>query len=68
MSERTGFRGYILLTEVGVKKAMAIAMWDTEDEMNASAHVARAMVGELKDLLKAPPKTEGFAARFYVTP
>jgi quinol monooxygenase YgiN len=63
-----GFRGYILLTEPGGENAMAITLWDSEAEMEASAHVARAMVGELRDLLKAPPKTEAFEVRFYVTP
>lgn len=63
-----GFKGYILLTEPSGEGAMAITLWDSEAEMDASAHVARAMVGELKDLLKAPPKTEAFEVRFYVTP
>jgi hypothetical protein len=66
--DQPGFRGYILLTEPDGENAMAITLWDTEDEMESSAAVARAMVGELRGLLKAPPKTENFEVKFFVTP
>lgn len=62
-----GFKGYILLTEPDGENAMAITLWETEEEMQSSASIARAMVGELKGLLKAPPKTENFEVRFFVT-
>jgi quinol monooxygenase YgiN len=66
--EHPGFRGYILLTEPGAgERAMAITLWDSEENMNSSAGIARAMVGELKDVLQAPPETEAFEVRFYVT-
>jgi heme-degrading monooxygenase HmoA len=61
-----GFRGYILLTEPEGEKAMAITMWDTEEQMDASAGVARAMVSELKGVLRAPPQAQNYEVRFYV--
>jgi quinol monooxygenase YgiN len=62
-----GFRGYILLTEPGGgEHAVAITLWDDEENMHASAPIARAMVGELGDVLRAPPKTEHYEVRFYV--
>jgi hypothetical protein len=45
---------------------MAITLWDTEENMESSAGIARAMVGELRDILRAPPKTDNFEVRFYV--
>jgi hypothetical protein len=65
--EHPGFRGYILLTEPGGgERAMAITLWDTEENMESSAGIARAMVGELRDVLRAPPQTDNFEVRFYV--
>ena len=65
--ERSGFRGYILLTEPeGGERAMAITLWETEEDRDSSAGVARAMIGELKDVLRAPPKTENYEVRFFV--
>jgi hypothetical protein len=61
-----GFRGYILLTEPSGDKAMAITLWDTEEQMESSAAVARAMVGELRGILRAPPATQNYYVRFYV--
>jgi quinol monooxygenase YgiN len=63
-----GFRGYVLLTEPDGEKAMAITMWDTKDQMDASVAVARAMVGELKDLLRAPPEATEWDVMFNVQP
>jgi hypothetical protein len=65
--EHPGFRGYILLTEPGGEKAIAITLWDTEEARESSAAIARAMVGELKGILQAPPKTDNYDVRFYVT-
>jgi hypothetical protein len=61
-----GFRGYILLTEPSGDKAMAITLWDTEEQMESSAAVARAMVGELRGILRAPPQAQNYEVRFYV--
>lgn len=61
-----GFRGYILLTEPSGDKAMAITMWDTEEQMESSAAIARAMVGELRGILRAPPAAQNYDVRFYV--
>ncbi len=62
-----GFKGYLLLTEPGEgAHAMAITLWDTEENMESSAGIARAMVGELKGVLRAPPKTDNFEVRFFV--
>jgi hypothetical protein len=63
-----GFRGYVLLTEPGGHRAMAITMWDTKEQMDASGAVARAMVGELRDLLRAPPTATEWDVMFNVQP
>jgi hypothetical protein len=65
--DHPGFKGYILLTEPGDgNRAMAITLWDTEENMESSAGIARAMVGELKGVLQAPPKTDNYEVRFFV--
>jgi hypothetical protein len=65
--EHPGFRGYILLTEPeGGSHAIAITLWDTEANRESSATIARAMVGELKGILRAPPKTDNYDIRFFV--
>ena len=62
-----GFRGYILLTEPGGgEHAVAITLWDSEENMTSSAGIARAMVAELGDVLRVPPKTEHYEVRFFV--
>jgi quinol monooxygenase YgiN len=58
--DQKGFRGYYLLTEPGGDEAMAITLWDTEEDMEASAPVARALIPQLKDYIVAPPVTERF--------
>jgi len=58
--EQNGFRGYLLLTEPGGDGAMAITMWETEEDMEASAPVARALIPELGDVLVEPPVTETY--------
>ena len=65
--QHPGFRGYILLTEPGGEKAMAITMWDSEEQLESSAGIARAMIGELKGILRAPPQAQNYEVRFYVT-
>ncbi len=65
--EHPGFKGYMLLTEPGGgDRAMAITLWDSEENMETSAGIARAMVGELKGVLRAPPKTDHFEVTFFV--
>jgi quinol monooxygenase YgiN len=65
--EHPGFRGYILLTEPdGGSHAIAITLWETEADRESSAAIARAMVGELKGILRAPPKTDNYDIRFFV--
>ncbi len=61
-----GFRGYLLLTEEGGERAMAITMWETEEDMEASAPVAQAMIPRLKDILRAPPETRVYGVMFNV--
>ena len=61
-----GFRGYILLTEPNGKKAMAITLWETQEDMDRSAAVAQAMIPQLKGILVAPPVTETYDVRFHV--
>jgi len=63
-----GFRGYYLLTEPGGEGAMAITMWDSHENMESSAAIARAMIGELKGILKAPPETRHYEVTFNVQP
>ena len=47
---------------------MAITMWDTEEDMERSAGVARAMIPKLKGVLRAPPETRNFEVMFNVQP
>jgi len=47
---------------------MAITMWDSEENMESSAGIARAMIGELKGILRAPPDTRNFEVTFNVQP
>ncbi len=62
-----GFRGYVLLTEPGGSgEAMAIALWDSEEDRASSDGIARAVFGELKDALRGPPKNEDYEVRFYI--
>ncbi len=63
-----GFRGYFLLTEPGGKGAMAITMWETEADLERSAAVARAMIPQLKGILRAPPETSNYEVMFNVQP
>jgi hypothetical protein len=65
--EHPGFKGYILLTEPGGgEHAIAITLWDSEENRASSAGIARAMVAELEGVLRAPPKTENYEVRFFV--
>ncbi|MEA2479991.1 MAG: hypothetical protein QOJ07_1913 [Thermoleophilaceae bacterium] len=58
--EAEGFRGYMLLTEPGGDAAMAITLWETEANMEASAPIAQSMIPQLRNFIQAPPVTEAF--------
>jgi hypothetical protein len=63
-----GFRGYILLTAPGGGgDALAITLWDTEENRASSDGIARAVFGELQGALRGPPKNDDYAVRFYVS-
>jgi hypothetical protein len=47
---------------------MAITLWDTEEDMAASASVAQAMIPKLKGILRAPPDTRNYEVTFFVQP
>jgi hypothetical protein len=62
-----GFRGYLLLTTPGDDaEAMAITLWDTEEDRASSAGIARGVFGELKGVLRGPPENADYEVRFYV--
>ena len=63
-----GFRGYLLLTEPGGERAMAITLWETGADMERSAAVAQAMIPKLKGILRAPPVAQTYEVRFDVRP
>lgn len=63
-----GFRGYFLLTDPTGEGAMAITMWDSEENMESSAAIAKAMIGELRGILQAPPETRHYEVMFNVQP
>ena len=65
-SAHPGFRGYVLLTDPSGDGAIAITMWDTEENRARSAEIARTMVGQLKDVLRAPPDTREYEVKFRV--
>jgi quinol monooxygenase YgiN len=58
--EQPGFKGYLLLTEPGGDKAMAITLWESEEEMQASAPVAQAMIPQLSEIIQERPVTETY--------
>jgi hypothetical protein len=63
-----GFKGYFLLTDPSGDGAIAITMWDSEENRASSAEIARAMIGELKGILRAPPDTREYEVMFNVQP
>ena len=63
-----GFKGYFLLTDPSGDGAIAITMWDSEENRESSAEIARAMIGELKGILRAPPDTREYEVMFNVQP
>jgi heme-degrading monooxygenase HmoA len=60
-----GFKGYYLLTEPGGEKAVAVTLWDSESDMEASAAVARSLIPKLKDYIVEPPVTEQFEVTIF---
>jgi hypothetical protein len=59
-AKEPGYRGYILLLEPGGDTGIAITLWDSEDEREASRSVAQAMIGELRGVLQEPPVTVNY--------
>jgi heme-degrading monooxygenase HmoA len=57
-AEQPGFKGYVLLLEPDGDKGIAITLWETEEQREASRSVAQAMTKELRGVLKEPPTTE----------
>jgi heme-degrading monooxygenase HmoA len=64
--EHPGFKGYILLTEPGSDKGVAITLWDSEETRASSEDIARQMTGELRGILAEPPLTENYEVTFDV--
>jgi heme-degrading monooxygenase HmoA len=64
--EHPGFEGYILLTEPGSDKGVAITLWDSEENRTSSEDIARRMTAELKGILAEPPLTENYEVTFKV--
>jgi heme-degrading monooxygenase HmoA len=58
--EVPGFRGYFLLTQPDGDKAIAITLWETEADMEASAPVAQAMIPQLREIIQERPVTETY--------
>ena len=65
--EAKGFRGYVLLTKPEDDTAVALTLWDTEEDMRASEEIARAMVPQLRGVLAGPPQTDRYEVTFYET-
>ena len=63
-----GFRGYFLLTEPGGEKAIAITMWETEADMEASAPTAQEMIPKLREIIVERPVTETYEVTVHVQP
>ena len=61
-----GFRGYFLLTDPSGDGAVAITMWDSEENRESSEGIAKAMIGELRGILRAPPETKNYEVMFNV--
>ncbi len=55
-----GFRGYVLLLEPDGDKGIAITLWDTDEDREASQRVAQEMTSELRDVLLERPLTENY--------
>jgi hypothetical protein len=66
--EHPGFQGYILLTEPGSDKGVAITLWDSEETRESSIEIAMRMTAELRGVLAEPPLTENYEVTFDVRP
>jgi heme-degrading monooxygenase HmoA len=66
--EHPGFQGYILLTEPGSDKGVAITLWDSEETRESSIEIAMRMTSELRGVLAEPPLTENYEVTFDVRP
>jgi heme-degrading monooxygenase HmoA len=59
-AKQPGFRGYVLLLEPDGDKGIAITLWDTEEDREASISVALEMTSELRGVLLERPLTENY--------
>jgi quinol monooxygenase YgiN len=66
--EANGFRGYLLLTEPDGDEAMAITLWETEADMEASAPIAQAMIPQLKEFIVERPKMKVYEVTIHGEP
>lgn len=55
-----GYGGYVLLLDNESDKGIAITLWETEADRESSLEIAKAMIGELRGVLREPPLTENF--------
>ena len=56
--EWPGFKGYLVLLDPNTGKEIAIALWETEADVNASAPSNQGLVAEAMNFLTAAPVTE----------
>ena len=53
-----GFKGYLALLEPNTGKGIAIALWETEADVSASAPSNQELVAEAMNFLSSAPVTE----------
>ncbi len=53
-----GFKGYLALLEPNTGKGIAIALWETEADVSASAPSNQGLVAEAMNFLTSAPVTE----------
>ena len=59
-AKQPGYRGYVLLIEPDGERGIAITLWDTEEDREASVSVAKEMTAELRGVLLERPLTENY--------
>lgn len=59
-AKQPGYRGYVLLLEPDGDKGIAITLWDTDEDREASRSVALEMTAELRGVLLERPLTENY--------
>jgi hypothetical protein len=63
-----GFKGYLLLTKPGEDVAMAVTLWETQEDMQESEKIAISMISELRGVLAEPPQTERYEVTIFEQP